>query len=77
MSSYRRQETNRIQAPSNGGGGRGGHAIGIALSGATHVDTASVIFKKGTPGAGGKGDGANDNPGDGAVGIVDDVHAFP
>jgi hypothetical protein len=58
-----------------GGGGRGGHAIGIAYKGKM-PPAKGVTFTKGTPGAGGKGDNANGNMGDGGAGVAADVQVF-
>jgi len=59
-----------------GGGGTGGHAIGIAATGKA-PSMAGVLFAKGMPGTGGKGDNAMGNLGDGAIGVLADVQVFP
>jgi hypothetical protein len=57
-----------------GGGGLGGHAIGIAYTGAAAPSIKGATFTKGTPGDGGLGAGATGN---GAPGVQADIQAFP
>jgi hypothetical protein len=58
-----------------GGGGRGGHALGIAYAGKA-PPKSGMTFTKGTAGAGGAGDNAMGNMGDGAAGVPADVQVF-
>ena len=51
-----------------GGGGRGGHAIGLAFTGKAPPKTGWTAMP-GTAGMGGTGDDTNGNKGDGAVGV--------
>lgn len=57
-----------------GGGGLGGHAIGIAYTGAAAPSVKGATFSKGTPGEGGLGAGATGN---GAPGVQADLQVFP
>ena len=60
-------------APVEGGGGRGGHSVGIAHTGAApSVDGATI--ETGEPGGGGIGADAQHN---GAAGVKTDVQVFP
>ena len=56
-----------MSPPGPGGGGMGGHSIGVAYKGSTAPDTggAQIIF--GAPGVGGTGDG---DTGKGADGVA-------
>jgi len=60
----------------NGGGGLGGHSIAIAATGKAVPMSGWTPAKGGAAGAGGLGDNANGNMGNGAPGVVADVQVF-